>query len=472
MKLLLLVFVSPGIFAATNNFLTQTITFPTNVTTSRFASLNNTVVSDLLALDPVEKRILIYRQRSSGFTNIPDQVIALPQKTAWVAPLDVDANPGLELVLSTANGLFYCRQSGGAFETEYRALVQNAQVFTNGDLPRLITLTTNDALPIISSDNALLYRRDHQFNWTSSPPVALQFKKTSFYKDANDWTMGQDSSRSIHVRQSFRSKPRDEENQKPANDGIKKLLESIKQADHSHPPEIRRADINGDGQPDLIIWQLFPGIETRTDVYVFLRDADGKLPEQPNQTLHCRGFPIPVRTTHLPITPVVDLKGDGAYEVVLLEVKTVLASASGVIDMVLSGALELALTIRPFTRGAFPGNPTVAIPIRALMPITSLAPSGAVEAWPFMICGDFNGDGRPDLLVRRSLSHWDIYFSTIQGNWFAAQPAMSFESPFEGQAEIKDINGDGRADFTLRESEGNRMAIFLSQSPEMKGGTP
>src|SRR5689334_2294274 len=97
LNLLLLVFVSPGIFAATNNFLTQTITFPTNVTTSRFASLNNTVVSDLLALDAVEKRILIYRQRSSGFTNIPDQVIALPQKTAWVAPLDVDANPGLEL---------------------------------------------------------------------------------------------------------------------------------------------------------------------------------------------------------------------------------------------------------------------------------------------------------------------------------------------------------------------------------------
>src|SRR5689334_25237075 len=83
LNLLLLVFVSPGIFAATNNFLTQTITFPSNVTTSRFASLNNTVVSDLLALDPVEKRILIYRQRSSGFTNIPDQVIALPQKTAW-----------------------------------------------------------------------------------------------------------------------------------------------------------------------------------------------------------------------------------------------------------------------------------------------------------------------------------------------------------------------------------------------------
>jgi hypothetical protein len=70
------------------------------------------------------------------------------------------------------------------------------------------------------------------------------------------------------------------------------------------------------------------------------------------------------------------------------------------------------------------------------------------------------------------LSHWDIYFSTIQGNWFAAHPAMSFESPFEGQVEIKDINGDGHADLTLRESEGNRMAILLSQSPELKGRTP
>jgi len=397
-------------------------------------------------------------------------VVALPEKTAWVAPFDMDARPGLELVLSAAIGLSYYRQNNGFFESEPRSLIRATQVFTNDDSPRLITLATNDALPVISGDNAVLYQRDSGFNRTSSVPNALQSKKTSFYLERNEWTMGQNSSRSLHIRQSLRSKPIDDEDNKPENGRIKKLLEELKKLSNSHPPQIRRADIDGDGREDLIIWQLFPGLDTRTDVYIFLRGADGKLPDQPTQALHCRGFPIPVRTTHLPITPVVDLKGDSTFELVLLEVKTALTSYSGVIDMLLSSGLELALTIRPFTNGAFSGNPTAAIPIRALMPVTSLAPSGAVEAWPFMICGDFNGDSRPDLLVRRSLSHWDIYFSTTQANWFSPRPELSFETSFEGQIEIKDLNGDSRADIVLRESEGNRMAIFLSH--ELKGRNP
>ena len=458
--------------ASTNNFLSQTITFPTNFTISHFADLNNGGLFDLLALDPLEKKIFIYRQRAFGFTNIPDEVITLPRKTAWVAPFDVDAQPGLELVMSTAEGLVYCRRNGGMFEQELHSLIRVSQVFTNDDSPRLITLTTKDALPIISADKAVLYRCDNSFNWTSGAPASLQFKKTSFSMDRNEWTMGQNSSRSIHIRQSLRSKPIDDENNKPENDRIKKLLEELKLLSNSLPPEIRRVDINGDGQQDLIIWQLFPGLDTRTDVYIFLRGADGRLPEQPTQTLHCRGFPIPVRTTQLPITPVVDLKGDGTFELVLLEVKTALTSYSGVIDMLLSSGLELALTIRPFNHGAFSGNPTAAIPIRALMPIASLAPSGAVEAWPFMIYGDFNGDGRPDFLVRRSLSHWDIYFSTTDGSWFTPRPAMAFETSFEGQLEINDLNNDGCADIVLRASEGNRMAIFLSQPRALKGRNP
>jgi hypothetical protein len=213
-------------------------------------------------------------------------------------------------------------------------------------------------------------------------------------------------------------------------------------------------------------------LDTRTDIYIFLRAADGRLPDQPSQTLHCRGFPIPIRTTQLPITPVVDLKGDGSYQLVLVEVKTSFASVSGVIDMVLSGGLECALTIRPFNHGAFPGNPVAAIPIKALMPVTSLAPSDAMEEWPFFICGDFNHDDRPDLLVRRSATHWDIYFSVNDGRWFAPQPAMTFETPFGGPFEIKDLNGDGRADIILRANAGERMVIFLSQSQPLKGRNP
>jgi hypothetical protein len=423
-------------------------------------------------LDPVEKKVFLYRQRSFGFTDSPDQVIALPAQTAWVAPFDVDAHPGLELLISSAAGLFYYRQNSGVFEAEPRALIKAAQVFTNDESPRLITLATNAALPVISATHAVLYQRNEAFNWTNSEPAAIEFKQASCYTDRNEWTMGHNSSRSIHIQQSFRSKPIDTNNEKLENDAIKKLFEDLKKASPRHLPDSRLVDINGDGRKDLVLWQLFPGLDTRTDIYIFLRAADGRLPEQPSQTLHCRGFPIPIRTTHLPITPVVDLKGDGAYQLVLAEVKTSFASVSSVIDMVLSGGLECALTIRPFNRGAFSGNPVAAIPIKVLMPATSFAPSEQMDEWSLFICGDFNHDGRPDLLVRRSPTHWDIYFSTDDGRWFAPQPAMGFESPFGGPFEIKDLNGDGRADIILRANEGDRMVIFLSQSQQLKGRNP
>src|SRR4051812_25071333 len=80
--------------AATNEFTRQLITFPAGVSASCFVDLDRKGRADLLAADSVEKKILIYRQRVSGFTNVPDQAIPLPPQTGWIALCDVDAHPG------------------------------------------------------------------------------------------------------------------------------------------------------------------------------------------------------------------------------------------------------------------------------------------------------------------------------------------------------------------------------------------
>ena len=90
-------------------------------------------------------------------------------------------------------------------------------------------------------------------------------------------------------------------------------------------------DINKDGQKDLIVWQLYPGFETKTEVYVFLRGADGKLPERPTQTLHCRGFPIPIGTVREQ-TPLADINGYRVCELVLLEPKTTMISPNSLLE--------------------------------------------------------------------------------------------------------------------------------------------
>src|SRR6266702_480528 len=91
---ILLVFLAVNtVRAATNDFQRQMITLPVNGTPFRFADFDNDGRSDLFAVDPVNKKLLIYRQRTFGFTNAPDQVIALPPQTAWASICDVDGHP-------------------------------------------------------------------------------------------------------------------------------------------------------------------------------------------------------------------------------------------------------------------------------------------------------------------------------------------------------------------------------------------
>src|SRR6185295_4595285 len=142
----------------------QLITLPTNTSASLFLDIDEDGRSDLLVLDPVEKKLFNFHQRPSGFTNSPDQIISLPPQTAWVAPCDVDAHPGLELLMSTATGLVYSRRNDGLFESERHTLIAAGQIFTNNDSPILTLLNTNsagtnDLIPLISAGQTVLYHR-------------------------------------------------------------------------------------------------------------------------------------------------------------------------------------------------------------------------------------------------------------------------------------------------------------------------
>src|SRR5437016_6528867 len=124
----LFLFLAPcGIQAATNGFHAHLITLPVIASASYFADVDNDGRLDLLALDPVEKKLLVYRQRASAFTNAPDQAIRLPPRTAWITPADVEAHPGVELLMSTDIGLAYYRQNAGVFESEPRRLIRADQ---------------------------------------------------------------------------------------------------------------------------------------------------------------------------------------------------------------------------------------------------------------------------------------------------------------------------------------------------------
>ncbi|HUA64381.1 MAG TPA: VCBS repeat-containing protein [Alphaproteobacteria bacterium] len=461
-----------GIGAETDGFLSQTITLPAKGMVTRFADLDGKGRFDLLAVDSKRKQLLIYRQRASGFTNSPDQVIELPPDTGWVAPFHLDAgvaarerrpagHTNFDLLVSTAIGLDYYQQDGGVFESKPRVLLQTNQVFTGDDSPALLSAFTNAAIPVISATKAWYYKCNDELEWTSGPPMLLNIAHGNWSGSRggwSGWSLGPDAARTLTIERHFLSRPQPHASFTPENEGIAKLISKLKEI--GSEPETTEVDLDRDGRKDLVVWQVtYPSF--RTDFYIFLRGADDRLPERPTQILHCRGIPIPVNSTWNR-SPIADLEGNGRYELVLLEPDFVTTSIGGLVDTALTRGVKMAITVRLFNHGVFARSGDTAVSF-----MTQLSIYGSWQ-WPFLICGDFNGDGRPDLIVKRSATQWEIYYSTGDGHWFEPQPAMTFEIPSQGYFErryfeISDLNGDGRSDIISHDLDDPRIFILLTK---------
>jgi hypothetical protein len=461
----LLGFLAACAFGAGNaGFQQQVITLPSSDIASGFWDIETNGRPDLLAVDRAEGRIFVYRQKAAGFSTVADQVIQLPPQTAWFSFCAVDRHPGLALLMSTATGLVYYRQNAGVFETDERQLIKAGQVFTNVNNPYMYHLATNREIPVISPTEAVLYRRNDAFEWKPDPPKPLQTNSPNWFVSAGNWKMGPDYARELNINRYYLANRDEAVKPAPEDNTIGKLFSTLRKAEPGHWPEMMIVDLDGDGREDVVVWQVLGDFEARTDLYIFLRNADGKIPNRPTQILHCRGMPIPVEHGGTRSSPIVDLKGDGAHELVLLELKASIMSADGAIEAMLSRGMNWELAIRTFQNGAFSHNPDASIAVTGMMT------GGPWEQWPsFFISGDFNGDGRPDFVVRRSAKEWDIFFSTKDGSWFERQPSLKFDAPVEGRLGLLDLNGDGRTDIISQASDDPRIFLFLSQPQPTKG---
>lgn len=443
------------------------IVLPTNPSPPAFIDYDGDGLADLLVIDASAKELLVYRQRSNGFPHDPDQVLGLPPQTVWVSLLEVDVHPGRELLFSTATGLVYSWQTAGRFEAEQRPLIHASQVFTNSDYPYVAyglstnRVGTNGFIPVISDDHAVVYRRGTNAAWQPEPPLPLKLIRSSWGLDSDprlpDWTLGAAPGRRVRAAQFFRAKPEPRLKEAPETEVLRRLVGEMNKTPAASPPIIERLDVDGDGQEDALVWQgggKNP-LEFKTDIYVFLRGADHQLPARPSQTLHARGLPIPLGNTTT-WSPMGRLKGDGSPQVVLLEFNTRFATASGLLDTAISHGLNWLLTVRPFRNGYFSASPEASVPVKLMAPYTVLT------GWNIFITGDFNADGRPELLIRRSDTQWQVFFSTADGSWFNPQPALKFEAAARGYPEIRDLNADGRADILWHEPEAHRLSVFLT----------
>ena len=155
------------------------------------------------------------------------------------------------------------------------------------------------------------------------------------------------------------------------------------------------------------------------------------------------------------VSPFCDLDKDGKRELLLVSTRAVFLSSSGLIEMALSRGFDMMLSIREYHPNGYLLKPD------ATLEITVMPTPDSPETL-FILDGDFNGDGRVDLLARRSYSEWHVYFSSTRGGWFQEKPGLKFQVPFEGQFLLRDLNKDKRTDLVIESNEDSRMCVFLS----------
>jgi hypothetical protein len=458
--------------AASVEFKRQVITLPSDQgwwMTSCLTDVDGDGLTDLLALLPARHELLVYRQRPSGFAPTPDQTVALPDRTAWVAMRDVDPHKGKELVFSTAAGLVYLRQKESAFESSPQTLIEARQVFTASRL-RIASnppggQDANERIPVLGEDRATWYEKDANYAWHAAETVSLSPSATTWDVREEYWMTGPAPAYSLEVRRTVRPPAQDRRTREKDAEkkAVQELLGKITEGAWRRNYGTVHQDVNGDGREDVVLWRAQGDLSPRVTILLLLRGPDGKLPAQPTRVLRHSGLPIRV-DRKLGVSPFWDLDGDGRCELILVALKTRVTSWSGLVNMVVSGGVDWVFTVRSGRDSTYSGGPDFQ------MDVTSTTPREGTVFRFFRIDGDFNGDGRKDLLVERGLEQFDVYLSAPKGGFFQAGPALSFDAPTEARVvNTADLNGDGMSDLCVQKLVEANLTIYLSQSNPRKG---
>jgi hypothetical protein len=225
------------------------------------------------------------------------------------------------------------------------------------------------------------------------------------------------------------------------------------------------ADLNRDGKVDLIksIWlnepSFVPGVPAgKVLVSVYMADEYGRIPAQPQQVFR--------KGDWRSVLPVLDVDGDGFQDLVLGYGH--MDSREGIRKQITAKQLDYTLRFFFYRPGA--GYPKESDCQRDV--VIHLDHLGSPLDWSlpenFQRCvkvgGDFNGDGKADLLVRDQRGAISVYFFISREKGFSLMPDLLFNclEPIEDW-QVADLNGDGVSDLIIKLAEQDAYRIFISR---------
>jgi hypothetical protein len=224
-------------------------------------------------------------------------------------------------------------------------------------------------------------------------------------------------------------------------------------------------DLNHDGNVDLIksLWlnepSFLPGHPSgKVLVRTYVADERGRIPAEPQQVFR--------KNDWTPALPVVDVDGDGFLDLALGY--SLVDSREGVRKTITAKQLDYSLRFSFYRPGV--GFPKEADCQRDVVihldQATLLLSWGRREYFEryVKLGGDFNGDGKTDLLVRDRSDEISVYFFVSRQKGFSSKPDLRFSCPeLIDEWEVKDLNNDGVSDAIVKLGQQNAFRVFISQ---------
>jgi len=235
------------------------------------------------------------------------------------------------------------------------------------------------------------------------------------------------------------------------------------------PSAIAVADFNGDGRLDLAV------VATNSNsVSIFLGNGNGGFLPFFSSTVGDR--PVSIATA--------DFNGDGRLDLAVANM------ASNSVSILLGTGAGIFLNPRNFSAGQLPayvaladfdGNGTIDIAVANATGFTAgsislllglgngaFTPPRTFAAGSnpsFLVTGDFNLDGKPDLAVANTASNTISIFLGV-GNGFFVPPIDFVTGSAPEWISVVDLNADGRPDLLVANSRSNTVSVLINYTGE------